>query len=211
MTSPPPYFAFDLADAGCVWFCLLEALPMRSTPEIQISPAKVGSTFNKLDFLSGGGEMGERIRAFDWGKTPLGSPEEWPQSLKAAVSICLRSRMPIVIWWDKDQSIQLYNDAYISFLGPSKHPAFLGRSGRECWREIWDTMGPLWDKVFGTGEATWSEDFLYVFNRRLPREEGYFTFSYSPILGATGTADGLFCACYETTEKIVGARRGFTR
>ena len=25
-------------------------------------------------FLAGGGEMGERIRAFDWSRTPLGPP-----------------------------------------------------------------------------------------------------------------------------------------
>jgi hypothetical protein len=68
-------------------------------------------------------------------------------------------------------------------------------------------MGPLWDKVFSAGEATWSEDFLYVINRRLPREEGYFTFSYSPIGGDAGTVEGIFCACYETTEKVVAARR----
>ncbi len=30
------------------------------------------------DFLAGGGEMGERIRAFDWAGTPLGRPEAWP-------------------------------------------------------------------------------------------------------------------------------------
>ena len=155
----------------------------------------------------GGGEMGERIRAFDWSKTALGPPETWPQNLKSAVAICLDSRMPIVIWWNKEQAIQFYNDAYISFLGPTKHPEFLGRSGRECWEEIWDRMGPLWDTVFIAGKATWSEDFLYVINRRLPQEEGYFTFSYSPIWGTAGAVDGLFCACYETTGKVVGGRR----
>src|SRR5579885_914887 len=134
----------------------------------------------------GGSEMGERIRAFDWSKTALGPPEAWPQNLKAAVDICLDSRMPIVIWWNREQAIQFYNDAYISFLGPTKHPEFLGRSGRECWEEIWDTMGPLWDTVFSAKKATWSEDFLYVINRRLPQEEGYFTFSYSPIWGTAG-------------------------
>jgi signal transduction histidine kinase/CheY-like chemotaxis protein len=158
-------------------------------------------------FLAGGGEMGERMRSFDWARTTLGLPERWPPSLKAAVTLCLGSRFPIVIWWDREETIQLYNDAYISFLGPNKHPAFLGRSGRECWREIWDTMGPLWERVFATGEATWSEDFLYVINRRVPREEGYFTFSYSPIRGATEAVEGIFCACYETTGKVVGARR----
>ena len=33
------------------------------------------------------------------------------------------------------------------------------------------------ETVFASGEATWSEDFLYVIDRNLPREEGYFTFS----------------------------------
>jgi CheY-like chemotaxis protein len=43
-----------------------------------------GLTAN-LAFLSGGGEMGARMRALDWGKTPLGSPERWPQSLKTTL------------------------------------------------------------------------------------------------------------------------------
>ncbi len=160
-----------------------------------------------LHFLSGGGEMGARLRARDWAATALGPPEGWPQNLKSAIALCLGSRFPTVIWWGREALIQFYNDSYISFLGSTKHPAVLGRSGRECWSEIWETMGPLWDKVFRTGEATWSEDFLYVINRTLPQEEGYFTFSYGPIRGAAGTVDGIFCACYETTGKVVGARR----
>jgi len=32
-------------------------------------------------FLRGGGEMGELIRAKDWGKTALGEAADWPQSL----------------------------------------------------------------------------------------------------------------------------------
>jgi hypothetical protein len=31
-------------------------------------------------FLSGGGEMGARMRAFDWATTPLGLPNEWPNT-----------------------------------------------------------------------------------------------------------------------------------
>lgn len=48
-------------------------------------------------FLGGGGEMGARIRAHDWARSPLGSPELWPQSLKTAVRIMLTSRQPIWI------------------------------------------------------------------------------------------------------------------
>ena len=41
----------------------------------------------QLNFLAGGGEMGERTRAFDWSGTPLGPIDRWPQSLRTALSI----------------------------------------------------------------------------------------------------------------------------
>jgi signal transduction histidine kinase len=158
-------------------------------------------------FFTGGGEMGERIRSFEWSKTVLGPIDRWPESLKTAVRICIGSRNPIVLWWGRSALTQFYNDAYISFLGGRKHPAFLGRSARECWSEIWETMEPMLEHVLTTGEATWSEDFLYVLNRNLPREEGYFTFSYSPIYDDAGGIEGIFCACYETTARVIGDRR----
>ena len=157
--------------------------------------------------MSGGGEMGKLIREMDWSQTPVGPVETWPQSLNTAVSICLGSRYPIVIWWGEHALTQFYNDAYISFLGAGKHPGGLGQSARECWSEIWHIIDPMLEGVFATGEATWSEDFLYVIARNLPREEGYFTFSYSPIRDDSGAVGGIFCACYETTGRVIGERR----
>nr|QQZ50005.1 hypothetical protein JKL49_25735 [Phenylobacterium glaciei] len=77
------------------------------------------------DFLAGGGEMGERIRLFDWRKTALGAPERWPQSLKTTVRLLLSSGHPMLIWWGEDL-IQFYNDAYLQSLGPERHPSALG-------------------------------------------------------------------------------------
>jgi len=71
-------------------------------------------------FLAGGGEMGERIRAFDWSKTPLGPVAHWPQSLRSATSILLPSKAQIVLFWGPDL-ITLYNDAYRPVFG-GKHP-----------------------------------------------------------------------------------------
>jgi signal transduction histidine kinase len=160
-----------------------------------------------LSFLSGGGEMGERMRAFEWSSSPVGPAAQWPQSLKTAVSICIGSRYPIVLWWGNPEYTMFYNDGYIPILGVTKHPGWLGRSGRAAWKEIWSTIGPMLDSVFRTGEATWSEDLLLVMNRNLPREETYFTFSYSPIRGDKDKVDGIFCACYETTGRVIGERR----
>ncbi len=155
----------------------------------------------------GGGELGNLIRSFEWSDTVLGPIDNWPESLKTAVRICLGSRYPIVMWWGRSDFIQFYNDAYISVLGSSKHPRWLGRSGRECWAEIWTTIGPMLDGVFDTGEATWSEDLLLVLHRNLPREEGFFTFSYSPLPDDAGGVAGIFCAVTETTGKVVSERR----
>src|ERR1700761_2869320 len=138
-----------------------------------------GSPTN-LAWLSGGGEMGARVRAKDWAGTPLGPPEGWSQSVKTAVSICLNSRFPILLWIGPELRI-LYNDAYIPFLGEAKHPAMLGQPGRVAWGEIWPAIGSMHAEVKG-GRATWVEDFQMFFVRQLPREEVYVTFSYSPIL-----------------------------
>jgi PAS domain S-box-containing protein len=158
-------------------------------------------------FLAGGGEMGERTRAMDWSRTPVGPVAEWPLSLKAAVSICLGSRHPMVVWWGNPAYTQFYNDAYISFLGEEKHPGCLGQSASTCWREIWPTIGPMLESVYQTGEATWSEDLPLVLRRNLSHEEGYFTFSYSPIRNEDGSIGGIFCACNETTQRVLGERR----
>ena len=96
-----------------------------------------------VDFLTGYGEMGMRIHALDWSSTPVGRIEQWPRSLTTLVTTSLRSRFPIVIWWDRQHYTMFYNDDYIPFLGKTKHPGCLGRSGQECWKELWPTIGPL--------------------------------------------------------------------
>lgn len=93
------------------------------------------------DFLSGGGEMGARLRAYDWAKSPLGEPSSWPRSQKTAVRIMLTSRQPIWIGWGREL-IYLYNDAYKSIIG-GKHPWALGRPTAEVWREIWTEIEPM--------------------------------------------------------------------
>ena len=146
------------------------------------------------------GEMASLIRTTDWSKTPLGPVESWPQSLRNAVSICLDSRHPIVLWWGPERWM-FYNDGYRPMLGESKHPQFLGRPGQECWAEVWDIIGPMMDQVIETGKATWSEDLFLLMARNGYLEETYYTFSYSPIRDDVGRPSGIFNACTETTAR----------
>lgn len=157
-------------------------------------------------FIANGGEMGERIRSFPWSSTPLGPLEDWPQSLKTAVSICLNSRFPIVLWWGPELRL-IYNDAWRSILGQIKHPAALGAPGREVWPEIWHIIGPMLQGVLVTGQATWSDDQHFILDRSGFWEETYFTYSYSPIREESGQVGGVFTAVNETTLRVVGERR----
>jgi hypothetical protein len=158
-------------------------------------------------FLAGGGEVGELMRRLDWSRSPLGWPETWPEMLRSQVQVALGSRFPILLWWGPDLCI-LYNDAYIPFLGEGKHPTALGRPGRESWSEIWPEIGPMLEGVVTKGKATWSADRRFSVARKLPQEEVFFTFSYSPILSADGkTVAGVYCPCSETTAQVTGARQ----
>jgi len=119
----------------------------------------------------GDSELAGRMRRLN--HTDSGTPTAWPQNLRVAVSLCLTSRIPIVMYWGPRFTV-LYNDAYTSFLGETKHPRFLGQPGRECWSEIWDTIGPMLEHVRRTGQATWSEDLLMFFARRLHARKSTF-------------------------------------
>jgi signal transduction histidine kinase/DNA-binding response OmpR family regulator len=149
--------------------------------------------------------MGALMRSLDWSTTPLGAPEGWPQSLRAAVSICLGSRFPIVLYWGP-RLVTIYNDAYAPILA-RKHPWALGRTCEEVWAEIWEVIAPMLRSVMATGQATWSDDQLLLLERHGYAEECYFSFSFSPVRGEAGGVDGIFTAVIEHTQRVIGERR----
>ena len=158
------------------------------------------------ELFPGNSEMDRLVRSLDWSKTAVGPVETWPQSLRTAVSICLGSRHPIVLWWGPERTM-FYNDAYRPMLGESKHPQFFGGSGRSAGPRTLDIIGPMMDHVVDTGEATWSEDLFLLMLRYGYPEETYFTFSYSPIRDESGQVGGIFNACAESTARVLGERR----
>jgi signal transduction histidine kinase len=153
----------------------------------------------------GHSEMAMLMRSHDWSQTLLGDLSGWASSLKTAVSICLNSRFPMVIWWGQEL-VMLYNDAWRPILG-AKHPKALGRPGQEMWSEIWDIIGAQLKGALETAEATWSDDMLLLVDRYGYTEEAYFTYSCSPIFLETGAVGGAFTAVTETTRRVIGERR----
>lgn len=160
-----------------------------------------------LSFLTGGGVTGMLLRNFDWSASVLGEPHLWPQSLKTAVGIVLHSKYPMFLWWGKDTLINIYNDAYVPLMG-DKHPYFLARPANELWAEIWEeNLLPMKNLVFDHSESIYGQDQMFILERKGFREEGYYNFSYSPIIDEDGKVGGLFCACHEETKKVLQQRR----
>ena len=157
------------------------------------------------EFLSGGGEMGARMRAHDWSRTSLGPPETWPQSLRTVVRILLTSRYQMWMGWGEDLTF-FYNDAYRPTLG-IKHDWALGIPASTVWKEIWPDVGPRIERVLKTGEATWDEGLLLFLERSGYPEETYHTFSYSPLSDDSGQVVGMLCVVTEETDRVIGERR----
>jgi signal transduction histidine kinase/CheY-like chemotaxis protein len=155
-------------------------------------------------FPVAGGQVGAMMRALDWSRSPLGPPADWPPALRTVVGLMVDSQFPMFVAWGPQLGF-LYNDAYGVILG-ARHPSALGRPFREIWHEIWDDIEPLIRRALA-GEATFNEDLHLVMERNGYPEDTWYSFSYSPVRDADGTVGGMFCACVETTAKVLADRR----
>lgn len=151
------------------------------------------------DFLAGGGEMAEAIRAFDWAATELGPVKTWPVSLKTTMRLVLASRQPMCFWWGSNL-LQFHNDAYLPMLGLRKDIA-LGGPFAAVWADVWEGVLPYAQRALA-GEGTWEEDLPLVMFRNGFEEQTYWTFSYSPLYGDDGAICGLLNIVTEKTQAV---------
>ena len=137
-------------------------------------------------------------------QTSLGNVSTWPQNLRSAVAICVESRLPIAIYWGTDATL-LYNDTWSPILG-AKHPWALGCPAADVWPEIWDEIGPLFDRVFSTGDATDAEDAPLVLRRRGSTEESCFNCTFSQFV--TSRAGSRASSASSSKPRTASSRRG---
>lgn len=155
-------------------------------------------------FLSGGGEMGARMREHDWATTPLGTPDTWPQSLRSAVSICLNSPVLGAVLWGPDLCM-LYNDVYISSMA-ERHPQALGQPIAHVWSGVWDAIAAPFYRAMRTGEGFSQTAVEVPMMRNGQAEITYWDITASPIRGEDGSVAGLFNQGFEITSRIIAER-----
>lgn len=156
-----------------------------------------------FSFLSGGGSLGQLISAFDWASSPLGPIQGWPQSLKTAVSIVLRSEVPIVMLWGPE-GVMIYNDAYAGFAA-GRHPKLLGSKVREGWPEVASFNDNVMKVCLAGGTLAYRDQELTLLRSGVP-EQVWMNLDYSPILDETGQPAGVIAIVVETTAKVLAER-----
>src|SRR5580765_7032096 len=178
---------------------------MTSPKVLQDTEHHAVSAPHEMELFAGGGEMGRRMRAFDWSRNPLGAPGLWPQSLKTIVRVMLDSRYAMWMLWGPELTF-FCNDAYLPTVG-IKGDWVLGARSDKVWEEIWPDIGPRIRQVLEHGQSTWDEGLLLFLERSGFPEETYHTFSYSPVYDDGGRIAGMLCVVTEVTDRILAERR----
>src|ERR1700761_8628407 len=166
--------------------------------------AKVGGLEPDELFPFGGGKNGALIGALDWSNPSLGPIAGWPQSLKTAVGILVRSPVPIVLLWGPD-GIMIYNDAYSVFAG-GRHPQLLGSKVREGWPEVADFNDNVMKVGLAGGTLAYKDQELTLYRHGRP-EQVWMNLDYSPVLDESGRPAGVIAIVVETTERVLAERR----
>jgi PAS domain S-box-containing protein len=148
--------------------------------------------------------MADRVRAFDWSATSLGSIENWSRELVAVVNLTLSFSSPARIMWGPDL-ILIYNDAYRPIPGP-RHPAALGKPACQVYQESWHIVGPLLEDAMATGRTVYYEKLLVP----LPTESGmkdfHLNYSFNAIY-ENGKIAGLFGPLHDVTSEVLATRK----
>ena len=156
-------------------------------------------------FLTGGGEMGERMRGHDWSATSLGPTTSWPTALQTTVAIILGSRQPMFVWWGPGLTT-LYNDAFRALAG-DRHPDALGQPASEVWHEVWDELGRRAERALLHDAGTFDEALPLIAERHGHAEETYTTLSLNPVPDGRGGTGGILGIGTDDTARVLGDRQ----
>ncbi|RZL05494.1 MAG: hypothetical protein EOP40_20005 [Rubrivivax sp.] len=147
-------------------------------------------------FLHGGGQVADLIARFDWSRTALGPIEGWPDHVKLATALMLRSNVPMVMLWG-EPGVMIYNDAYSHFAG-KRHPRLLGSDVRDGWPEVADFNDHVMRTVL-KGETLRFQNQELTLHRNNRAEQVWMNLDYSPVLDMQGQPVGVIAIVVETS------------
>ncbi|MGN2252436.1 sensor histidine kinase [Frateuria sp. GZRe12] len=148
-------------------------------------------------------KMAQRVRAYDWGATAMGSMDTWPQPLRTVVDIVLSSNLPMVMAWGPDAQL-IYNDAYAVFAG-GRHPYLLGLNLLAAWPEVAEFNQHVLEVTLAGQPLSYTDQPLVLF-RHGHAEDVWMDLDYTPVRDADGVPRGFLATVVETTARVKAER-----
>lgn len=135
-------------------------------------------------------EIEKYVLSKAWLTSPLGEVKGWPQSLKFSAHLCLKSHLPVAVWWSRDLLV-IYNDALRRILD-LKHPEALGSRGADVLSgALWYNLEQSLNAVLEKGEPTELQNDAGNFQND-DTERNCPTFYNVPIFDENGKVTGVF-------------------
>jgi len=146
--------------------------------------------------------MERLVSEFPWDQTSLGAYSDWPQSLKTAVGILLKSPIAMALLWGED-GVMIYNDAYAVVAGGRDR---LGMSVFEAWPEIIDFNKEMMRAVMSGGALSYRDQEMTLYRNDTP-DRIWLDLDYGPVLDESGTPGGVLAIVVNTTDRVIAERR----
>ncbi|KAL2070764.1 hypothetical protein VTL71DRAFT_13790 [Oculimacula yallundae] len=144
-------------------------------------------------------------RSVNWAETPLGDMKTWSREFRQIACLLMAHPFPLALFWGAELTV-VYNKAYADTVAGLKHPKLMGTGFRGPFKELWDSVGPIFNECRKTGKS------VAVYNQMLPIErqgfveETFYTWSLTPLYGGTSEMLGLYNSPFETTRQTRGTR-----
>jgi two-component sensor histidine kinase len=157
-----------------------------------------GAHLDSRESWLGESTVAAQIRAQDWSHSVLGPIEQWPQSLRTALSICLHSSSPVALYWGP-QFIALYNDVCAEILGAA-HPDALGMRASDLFPEAWPQIGPIFERTLQEGCAAKFRDQRVPFVQANGFAEHRFDLTTTPVRREDGSIGGIIVFAFDVSQ-----------
>ena len=140
---------------------------------------------------------------FDWSMTPLGPMEAWPERLRAAADLCLRSALPAALYVG-EQRILIHNDAWVELIGGE---AALGRPAPDVSTSLWPIVRDLVPEVVRSGEGAFVREQSLSMVRDGSEEERWWNCHLIPVLDCDGRPLAILNQANEVTRVVSAEKR----
>lgn len=111
---------------------------------------------------------------------------------------------PAMVYWSRDL-IAIYN-VQAKIMAGDNHPGALGKPFSVGFPAFSEYMTPLLERALEGKTSLRTNEPLFL-NIEVPNEECYFNFIISPIIGASGAAEGVLKQAHSRTSQVIQARR----